>query len=112
MLRVRAVPLQHNYSLGAGFDLIFTPAEGASEGMRGIAVVIKHQVRVPVAFEPMRNLRALVGDRRSHRSFCAGPVVPRGGCGDVSLSMEPLSEFIVGTAHMFAQRVTAGGFVL
>lgn len=96
----------------AGLDLIFTAAQGASERMRRVAVIVKHQVGVTVAVEPAGKFFVLLGERGADGGFGAGAVVPGGGRGDVLFVVEAFAELVVGAAYVLAQGVAAGRFVL
>src|SRR5579871_2695806 len=98
--------------MSAGFDAIFTTTQCAPERMSGIAIVIKHEVGMAVAFEPSGNLRVLISDGSPDGSLCARTVVPCRSGRNVAFAVEALAQFGVTPPDVLAERVPSCGFVL
>jgi hypothetical protein len=112
VIGVRSIPPEHNDGVRAGRNTILSSTQRSSERVGRIAVIVEDKVRMPVTFEPSRDLRALVGDSRSDRVLGTWAIVPGGGCGDVVFTSEPFTEFGVASPDVFAKSVPTSGFVL
>jgi hypothetical protein len=98
--------------MGARLDVVVTPAQSSSEGMRGVSVVVEDEVRMSIAIEPAGNSVALLFECGADNCFGAFAVIPGRGGGDVALVCEAFAEFGVGASYVFAQSVAAGGLIL
>jgi hypothetical protein len=99
--------------MGAGLGLVGIAAKGASDGMGGIAVIIDDEIGVTsAALEPAVDFFVVLGDGGSDGLFGGVAIGPGGGGGNIVLVAETLAQLIIGSADVFAKRVSAGGFVL
>lgn len=112
MVTIGAVPSKNYNRMSAGFDAIFTATQCAPERVSGIAVVIKHEVGMAVAFEPTGNLCILISNGGPDGGLCARTVVPCGSGRNVAFAVEALAQLSVGASDVFAERVSARRFVL
>ena len=112
MVAIRAVPPEHDDSVRAGLDAILAATKCSSERMSGIPVVVENKVRMPVTFEPSRDLRALVGDSGSNSVLRALAIVPGGSRRDVVFACETFAKFGVASPDVLAKSMASSGFVL
>ena len=98
--------------MGAGLGAVVAAAQGSSKGTRRVAVVIENKIRVSaLACEPEKDFVALPRQGRAYGRFGALAVGPGRRSRDMAFSLEALAKLGIGTPHVFAQRVAAGGFV-
>src|SRR5689334_7710552 len=90
-----------------------TTTQRAADGMRRVAIIIEHQVRVPARTgKPAGNFIAVLFEYGAHNTFRRFAIrVSRGG-GDVRFALEALAKFVVGSAYVLAQGMSARLFVL
>jgi hypothetical protein len=75
-------------------------------------IKMQRQVRAPVtSFFPASNFVMLRAQSLGHRFFGYFAIGPRGSRGNISFPVQSLAKFLVGTADMFFESVTAVGFV-
>lgn len=108
-----AIPAEDDDGVGARLRRGFAAVKRASDGMCRITTIIEHQVWVASRpAEPALDFRKLLLQNRAHNAFRGLPVgVGRGG-GDVGFALQALSQFGIASAHMTAQCVSAGSFIL
>jgi hypothetical protein len=63
------------------------------------------------AIVPAINLGLICTERGGNGFFGGGAIGPGGSGGDVALAFEALTEFVVGAADVFVERVAAALFV-
>lgn len=108
-----AIPAKNDDRVRARLRCGFAAVQGVSDGMCRIATIIEHQVGVASRpAEPALDFRSLFLQNRGHNAFRGLPVgVGRGG-GDVGFTVQALSQFSIASAHMTAQCVSPGSFIL
>jgi hypothetical protein len=112
VIAIRSIPPEHNDGVRAGRDAILSATQRSSERVSGIPVVVEDKVRMPVTFEPSRDLRALVGDSRSNSVLRTLAIGPGGSRGDVVFASQAFAKFGVASPDVFAKSVASSGFVL
>ena len=95
-----------------GLHAVPAPAQGASERMRRITVIVKNKIGMAVARQPAGDFAALLTDGCAYGSFGAGAVIPGRGSGNVALVLQSFAKLGVAAADVLSQSVAAGGFVL
>lgn len=108
-----AIPAKNDDRVRARLRCGVAAVKGASDGMCRIAAIIEHQVGVASGpAEPALDFRSLFLQSRAHNAFRGLPVgVGRSG-GDVGFTLQALSQFRIASAHMTAQCVSPGSFIL
>ena len=97
----------------ARLGCFLTTTQRAADGMRRVAIIIEHQVRVPARpRKPAGNFIAVLFEYGAHNALGRFTIrVSRSG-GDVRFALEALAKFVVGSSYVLTQGMSTHLFVL
>jgi hypothetical protein len=107
---IAGVGFQHDDSLSAGRRAIISMPHTSANFAAGVEMQGQVGAAKP-AFFPARNFVLFRAQSLGHGFFRYFAVAPSGSSGNVSLSVQSLAKFLVCTAYVFVERVSAPRFI-